>query len=171
MFGRRNYVNDYNRLNPKCASVFHPMVDSIGGASSTSFFQDKEIRKQLDCNYQNGKEAIQINGDRIACENLHMQIVLGARRMAHNTSEVPAALYGMATTVPTIRSVVFGFGPGMAEALDADPYDVTLRTCFVIASMLGGPEDRSEMVEAARRLWQSFHDVCVEVHGKGDFYA
>ncbi len=165
MFGRRNYVNDYNRLNPKCASVFHPLVDSLGMASSASFFQDKEIRKQLDRDYQNGKGGVQIHGDRIACENLIMQIVLGTRRLAHNTSEVPADVYGHVTTIPTLRSVVFGFCPGMAAALDADPYDVTLRTCFVIANMLGDPEDRSEIVEASRMVWKNFHDVCVEFHG------
>ena len=50
MFWRRNHLDTYNQLNPKCAAIFHPMVDALGersgGSTSASYFSDAAVRRR-----------------------------------------------------------------------------------------------------------------------------
>ena len=169
MFGRRDYTKEYDARNPMCAAVFHPMVDElsqrVGGNSSASFFKERDVRDQLDKHYENGKRAVQTLGDAKACENLHMQIVLGTQSLQQRVESIDPALYGMVVTIPTIRDVVFGTGPGFAAALRADPYQVTLRSCYIIAQLLESCE-QTTIVVGARSLWSSFHEGCLHFYGR-----
>lgn len=168
MFGQRDYRKKYDAKNPKCAAIFHPMVDAlasrVGGKSSDSFFKYPELRNQLDNDFQSGRRAIKLRGHEAACENITMQIALGTQSLEQEVFAIDPVLYGMVVTLPPMRSVIFGHAPGFADALGADPYKITLRSCFMISRVLEGCK-QTDIVVGSRSLWSSFYEACLKFHG------
>lgn len=168
MFGFKHPVVQYDALNPKCALIFHAVVDELslrtGANPSTEFFKNPSVREQLDWQYLNGKRAIETQGDKVCCENIHMQMAMEVLSWNADDAGLPPSLFGMASTIPLVRSVVFGFAPGMAEAMKEEVYGITLRTCFVMSELLGKVE-QTEIVDGSRQLWTAILDGCSELFG------